>query len=96
MICIDLFDAQVPDDLHFGEPICAAAAWPELRVEYRRIEAGRLNPVTFQWSELAFVLSGRTYTTRTGNGQTRHHFIQPGQACICPVGTYESMPAQGL
>ena len=70
-----------------GSPLIAMAAWPELRVEHRRLDGGYLDPVTCQSNELVFVLSGRTHTTRTGN---QHAFIYPGIACICPVGTYES------
>jgi AraC family transcriptional regulator len=82
---------KVPDERYrSGKPPVAAAEWPELRVEHRRLEAGGMNPVTFEWNELAFVLSGRTSTSRTGNGKTQQHFIQPGTACICPSGVHES------
>lgn len=61
-----------------------------LHVERRLLEAGHQEPGVCEANELAFVLSGRTFTSRTGNGLTQRAFIQPGLSCICPIGVHES------
>jgi AraC family transcriptional regulator len=68
----------------------ASLDWPDLRVAHLRLEPRGLRPVTFTCNEIAVVLAGRTITTRTGNGVTQRDVIQPGVACLNPIGTYES------
>src|SRR5262249_46014013 len=63
---------------------------PNLHIEHRRLEAGHLEAVIFESNEFVTVLSGRTFTSRTGNGTLQRAFIQPGASCIDPAGTYES------
>jgi AraC family transcriptional regulator len=67
------------------------AAFSDLRVEHRFLEAGLQEPGVCTSHELAFVLSGRSFAIQEGNGQARRNFIQPGIACICPEGTFESV-----
>jgi AraC family transcriptional regulator len=69
--------------------LCGVAEWPHLRVERVRLEAGHLNPVTFQFNEVGFVLSGRTVTSYSGNGAKQHYLIEQGTARVCPVGILE-------
>ena len=74
-----------------ADQLCGMAEWPELRVEQVRLGAGHLNPVTFQYNEIGFVLSGRTVTSYSGNGLKRRNLIQQGTARICPVGILEAL-----
>jgi AraC family transcriptional regulator len=65
------------------------AEWPHLRVEHVRLEAGHLNPVTFQVNEVGFVLAGRTTTSYSGNCHKQQFLIEQGTARVCPVGIVE-------
>jgi AraC family transcriptional regulator len=69
--------------------LVASAHFSSLRIERRRLKAGHHEPGVCQSNELAFVLSGRTYTLQSANGVTHRHFIRPGISCVCPVGTFE-------
>jgi len=66
------------------------AVFPELRVEHRFLEPGLQEPGTCESTEVALILSGSSLAVQSAHGRTRRQFIQPGTACICPVGTYES------
>ncbi len=74
-----------------GSPhLHAPLDWPDLRVEHRRLEPGSLAPVTFTCNSVVVALAGRTPASRTANGERQRAVIQPGMACIEPVGLDES------
>lgn len=83
-------DSHAPDTNSPGSRLVRSADYPEVRVEYRRLDAGRFGPVAFACDEVVLVAAGRTLASRTANGCTQRAFIQPGLACIRPRGTHES------
>ena len=72
-----------------NDQLLAMAEWPDLRVEKVKLETGHLNPVTFHFNEIGFMLAGRTITRYSGRGVQHQTLIYPGTARICPAGTFE-------
>jgi len=70
--------------------LVSAVELSNLRVEHRSLQAGFQTPGVCVSNELAFVLSGRAFAVQEARGVSRRNFIQPGIACICPEGTYET------
>jgi AraC family transcriptional regulator len=66
-----------------------ATRLPSLQIEYRRVKPGHHESILCLSNEIAFLLSGRTFTIRSANGLTYRDFCQPGTSCINPVGMFQ-------
>ncbi len=73
-----------------GHRLTNVAEWPTLRVESWRHEAGSLNDLKLDCTEIGILLAGQLTVKRTGDGQTQEAFGRAGTSWICPAGTYES------
>lgn len=73
-----------------GHRLRDSAEWPALRIECWRHEAGVLNDLELDCTEVAVLLAGQVNVRRTGNGQFQEAFGRPGTSWICPAGTFES------
>lgn len=73
-----------------SEPLIAAAEWPALRVELRRLNPGLQSELTLECTEVVVVLAGQAGVRRTGDGKTQEAIARPGMGWICPAGIHES------
>ncbi|WP_343528954.1 AraC family transcriptional regulator [Sphingomonas sp.] len=73
-----------------GRRLTSNVDWSSLRVECWRHEAGRLNDVHLDCTEVAVLMAGQLQVRRTGNGETQEAYGRPGTAWICPAGTTET------
>jgi AraC family transcriptional regulator len=81
----------VHDEKYDGSPhLHVPLEGPDLRVDHRRLEPGSLAPVTFTCNSVVVALAGHTPVTRMANGLRQQAVIQPGMACIEPIGVSES------
>lgn len=67
-----------------------AMEWEDMRVDHRLLQPGLLSPVTFTCNSVVVALAGRTPVRRTAKGDRQSAVIQPGMACIEPVGLEET------
>ncbi|WP_445143359.1 helix-turn-helix domain-containing protein [Dyella sp. Tek66A03] len=72
-----------------GSRMLNSVDFPSLHVEHWHLEPGRIGPRVYELNEVHFVTSGRSFATRIRSIGTQKAFIQPGVACIGPVGVSE-------
>lgn len=73
-----------------GRRLTNVAEWNAMRVECWGHEAGTLNNVQLDCTEIGVLLAGQVNVRRTGDGQTQTAFGRPGTSWICPAGVFES------
>ena len=71
--------------------LAEAGEWDRLRVEVRRIGAGRQNCVRPECTELVHILSGHAKVRRRGDGQLQEAMALPGTSWLVPAGTEEDL-----
>lgn len=82
---------RVHDEKYLEHPqLYPSLERPDFRVDHRRLEPGSMAPVTFTCNTVVVALAGRTPVIRKANGISQVALIQPGMACIEPVGVTES------
>ena len=73
-----------------GRRLTATVEWSALRIECWRHEAGQLNDLYLNCTEVAVMLAGQVNVRRTGDGEFQEAFGRPGTSWICPAGITET------
>ena len=73
-----------------GRRLTATVEWSALRIECWRHEAGLLNDLYLNCTEVAVMLAGQVNVRRTGDGEFQEAFGRPGTSWICPAGIRET------